>query len=64
MVKKIRKIERRRFGGKGFSHVLTTTSKARAKERAKKDRERGFYVRVVELYPGEYSVYIRSKRRS
>ncbi len=62
MVKKLRKIEHRKFSSKSFEHALTSTSKARAKEKAKSYRRRGFLTRVVELYSGEYSVYIRSKR--
>ena len=63
----LKRIEKRKFGGKDFEHALSLTgpgSKLRARKAAEGYRLRGFYTRVVQFYPDSHEVYIRSKRRT
>lgn len=58
---KVSKPEKRQFNGHEFDLRLTTNDKNKAKGEAKKYRKRGFHTRVIELHPGVFSVYRRSK---
>ena len=53
---------RRQFKGREFELRLTSTNRNAAKREAKKFRKRGFHTRVIESYPGVFSVYRCSKR--
>ena len=59
---KVNKPEKRQFNGREFELRLTCNNRNKAKGEAKKYRKSGFHTRVIELYPGVFFVYRRSKR--
>ena len=59
--KEVNRPEKRQFKGREFELRFTSNDRNKAKGEAKKYRKRGFYTRVIEMYPGLFSVYRRSK---
>ena len=59
--KEVNKLEKRQFNGREFELRFTSNDRNKAKGEAKKYRKRGFYTRVIEMHPGLFFVYRRSK---
>ena len=60
-----RKIEYRMYSGKRFEHhtsFINPGGKARAKEAQKRAKANELLTRVVQLHPGSWELYVKSKR--
>jgi hypothetical protein len=59
--RKLNRPEKGQIYGLEFELRFTCNSRNKAKSEASKYRKRGFHTRVIEIYPGTFSVYRRSK---